>query len=137
MRHLMAWPISWTTFCRRCSFSLAAVWVFFFFFQAEDGIRDTSVTGVQTCALPIFGAPHAGGDRHGQPDRGRKAEQGHVLAERPGQGVQAAGVAVRPEDQGGRAGERGQIGRASCRERVEITEVAGSVTKKEWKTRTE
>src|SRR5437762_7928828 len=26
-----------------------------FFFQAEDGIRDTSVTGVQTCALPIFG----------------------------------------------------------------------------------
>src|SRR5437879_9663234 len=29
---------------------------FFFFFQAEDGIRDTSVTGVQTCALPILGA---------------------------------------------------------------------------------
>src|SRR5437764_3157823 len=28
--------------------------VVFFFFQAEDGIRDTSVTGVQTCALPIF-----------------------------------------------------------------------------------
>src|SRR5437763_10074273 len=28
-------------------------WIFFFF-QAEDGIRDTSVTGVQTCALPIF-----------------------------------------------------------------------------------
>src|SRR5437762_13308430 len=29
------------------------MFVFFFFFQAEDGIRDTSVTGVQTCALPI------------------------------------------------------------------------------------
>src|SRR5438093_1808196 len=28
--------------------------VAFFFFQAEDGIRDWSVTGVQTCALPIF-----------------------------------------------------------------------------------
>src|SRR5207245_8016214 len=28
--------------------------VFFFFFQAEDGIRDATVTGVQTCALPIF-----------------------------------------------------------------------------------
>src|SRR6185369_1282212 len=28
---------------------------FFFFFQAEDGIRDSSVTGVQTCALPIWG----------------------------------------------------------------------------------
>src|SRR5437764_7324412 len=27
------------------------------FFQAEDGIRDTSVTGVQTCALPISGSP--------------------------------------------------------------------------------
>src|SRR5438094_1274435 len=26
---------------------------FFFFFQAEDGIRDRTVTGVQTCALPI------------------------------------------------------------------------------------
>src|SRR3712207_6928651 len=26
-----------------------------FFFQAEDGIRDIGVTGVQTCALPIFG----------------------------------------------------------------------------------
>src|SRR5207237_5706203 len=26
---------------------------YFFFFQAEDGIRDSSVTGVQTCALPI------------------------------------------------------------------------------------
>src|SRR5258707_9067973 len=27
---------------------------FFFFFQAEDGIRDIGVTGVQTCALPIY-----------------------------------------------------------------------------------
>src|SRR5439155_14904592 len=29
----------------------------FFFFQAEDGIRDGHVTGVQTCALPISGYP--------------------------------------------------------------------------------
>src|SRR5688572_32122137 len=29
----------------------------FFFFQAEDGIRDLTVTGVQTCALPIFLPP--------------------------------------------------------------------------------
>src|SRR5215203_1000174 len=28
--------------------------IFFFFFQAEDGIRDIGVTGVQTCALPIW-----------------------------------------------------------------------------------
>src|SRR5258708_36371255 len=32
----------------------------FFFFQAEDGIRDDLVTGVQTCALPIFRARPAG-----------------------------------------------------------------------------
>src|SRR5687768_6804609 len=31
--------------------------VFFFFFQAEDGIRDVAVTGVQTCALPILALP--------------------------------------------------------------------------------
>src|SRR5207249_7374306 len=30
-----------------------------FFFQAEDGIRDRNVTGVQTCALPIYGQPAA------------------------------------------------------------------------------
>src|SRR2546422_6251220 len=28
--------------------------IVFFFFQAEDGIRDVAVTGVQTCALPIY-----------------------------------------------------------------------------------
>src|SRR2546425_3739586 len=32
----------------------------FFFFQAEDGIRDKLVTGVQTCALPISGPPIPG-----------------------------------------------------------------------------
>src|SRR5699024_11690447 len=32
--------------------------ILFFFFQAEDGIRDRNVTGVQTCALPIY-ADHA------------------------------------------------------------------------------
>src|SRR2546421_9308256 len=32
---------------------------FFFFFQAEDGIRDLIVTGVQTCALPILGSDAA------------------------------------------------------------------------------
>src|SRR5699024_7065241 len=30
------------------------VFIYFFFFQAEDGIRDRNVTGVQTCALPIY-----------------------------------------------------------------------------------
>src|SRR5256885_9476569 len=34
--------------------SVIVVYFFFFFFQAEDGIRDYKVTGVQTCALPIW-----------------------------------------------------------------------------------
>src|SRR4030066_2347587 len=37
-----------------------SVSVCFFFFQAEDGIRDSSVTGVQTCALPILFVNAAG-----------------------------------------------------------------------------
>src|SRR5205809_5261578 len=43
-------------------FTLYLIWFYvvcfsfsFFFFQAEDGIRDVAVTGVQTCALPISG----------------------------------------------------------------------------------
>src|SRR5205085_3167095 len=35
-------------------FFLFFYFFFFFFFQAEDGIRDLTVTGVQTCALPIL-----------------------------------------------------------------------------------
>src|SRR5216684_4344472 len=37
------------------------VFFFFFFFQAEDGIRDVAVTGVQTCALPILPERRSGG----------------------------------------------------------------------------
>src|SRR2546422_3201468 len=37
------------------------MWLIFFFFQAEDGIRDVAVTGVQTCALPI--SPGGEGNR--------------------------------------------------------------------------
>src|SRR5690349_24546965 len=40
----------------RSGVSIDVLWVFFFF-QAEDGIRDLYVTGVQTCALPISIAP--------------------------------------------------------------------------------
>src|SRR5256885_4123014 len=40
------WTLS--EYTKRCRF------FFFFFFQAEDGIRDYKVTGVQTCALPIL-----------------------------------------------------------------------------------
>src|SRR5699024_11220915 len=57
------------------------VCVLFFFFQAEDGIRDRNVTGVQTCALPIFIA--------GSTDS----------AHRPGNAVagQSTGELLRPE----------------------------------------
>ena len=37
------------------NFFLFYCFFLFFFFQAEDGIRDRNVTGVQTCALPIYG----------------------------------------------------------------------------------
>src|SRR5260370_17699971 len=36
------------------------MYMYVFFFQAEDGIRDSSVTGVQTCALPILNRRHRG-----------------------------------------------------------------------------
>src|SRR5258708_29543940 len=50
------------TFYRIFSFVfLISYCLFFFFFQAEDGIRDDLVTGVQTCALPIS---HLGNSRH-------------------------------------------------------------------------
>src|SRR5690606_10220220 len=58
--------------------------LFFFFFQAEDGIRDFHVTGVQTCALPISQAVQGGvGDGAGvahahQPDQARLAETAQV-----------------------------------------------------------
>src|SRR5436309_5004187 len=39
-----------------------------FFFQAEDGIRDFHVTGVQTCALPISGGAVRARPRHAVPD---------------------------------------------------------------------
>src|SRR5258708_21186957 len=42
-----------------CEVVCRATWrAVFFFFQAEDGIRDDLVTGVQTCALPIFARRH-------------------------------------------------------------------------------
>src|SRR3712207_6958712 len=56
----------------------------FFFFQAEDGIRDIGVTGVQTCALPIFG-DEAGQRLYPPGHRGGVAVQrrwaGHELGE--------------------------------------------------------
>src|SRR2546430_8843511 len=45
---------AWKRFCVFvCSVLSAIMVICIFFFQAEDGIRDLTVTGVQTCALPI------------------------------------------------------------------------------------
>src|SRR5690606_40371974 len=54
---------------------------FFFFFQAEDGIRDFHVTGVQTCALPICDrrAAAATGPRAAVRDRGGVELDAHGL----------------------------------------------------------
>src|SRR5256885_7817189 len=43
-----------------------------FFFKAEGGIRDYKVTGVQTCALPIYRRDVRG------PDRGARGQAGHL-----------------------------------------------------------
>src|SRR5438445_13143319 len=58
--------------------------LFFFFFQAEDGIRDIGVTGVQTCALPIScdprrrGSQGSGGPRGGAARRRYRSEERRV-----------------------------------------------------------
>src|SRR5690606_39822858 len=106
-------------------------------FQAEDGIRDFHVTGVQTCALPISGS------------RRRRLRtgcgcRGHALQRwkaRTGTLLLRGGVlpVLRPIDAHattlpGRAlvaAERAlEIGRASCRERVEVAVVGESLRQK-------
>ena len=69
-----------------------------FFFQAEDGIRDYDVTGVQTCALPIF-------------ERGLKGEIAEDFISGLKQLFEDHYIDVPDE-------KYDEIGRASCRERV-------------------
>src|SRR5207249_8761830 len=101
----------------------------FFFFQAEDGIRDRNVTGVQTCALPIFGPVD------GDPERLQQVVWNllsNALKFTPRGGC----VEIALERQDGLAriavsdtGE-GKIGRASCRERGEIADGGVSLNRK-------
>src|SRR5687767_15255593 len=60
-----------------------------FFFQAEDGIRDKLVTGVQTCALPISG------DRPGHRRRQRLGDGVYLRERRAGAGLPEDAVARR------------------------------------------
>src|SRR5258707_2358977 len=61
-------------------------WMYFFFFQAEDGIRDIGVTGVQTCALPILPARNRHELLHGTGGCGSVARSKAARAERCGAG---------------------------------------------------
>src|SRR3712207_7957109 len=89
---------------------------FFFFFQAEDGIRDIGVTGVQTCALPI------------SPGRLTAGQIGSIAAQHGAPGSLATAIAWQESGFNNgmlsSANARGimqvlpEIGRASCRERV-------------------
>src|ERR1041384_7716310 len=57
---------------------MCVLFFFFFFFQAEDGIRDKLVTGVQTCALPIWSDPDHPWFSSGLPHPSEKQEGGGV-----------------------------------------------------------
>src|SRR5438046_5995479 len=99
--------------------------MFCFFVQAEDGIRDWSVTGVQTCALPISYAGAADGNPPLERPRRRAARVRHRDRLRHPRRTLGAGRA-RTEARSARA----EIGRASCRERVWVAGVAVYVSQK-------
>src|SRR2546430_12460395 len=89
----------------------------FFFFQAEDGIRDLTVTGVQTCALPIFGAGSNGYLR--RPWWAMLAATAVLLVLLGGSAAPAeAATAASQVLATGLPDHSLKIGRASCRERV-------------------
>src|SRR5438093_4636660 len=80
-----------------------------FFFQAEDGIRDWSVTGVQTCALPISALV----------SRFARLARADPLPARPAPRTRRARAeAIAHELHAARTGAK--IGRASCRESVDL-----------------
>src|SRR5256886_12884476 len=93
---------------------------FSFFFQAEDGIRDLTVTGVQTCALPIY-PPGLCGPAQGPRPGGRVDREVHPAF--PGEHLlgphgafeEAAGLAWRSE-RGTRRSEERRVGK-ECRSR--------------------
>src|SRR5207302_7139851 len=63
---------------------------FFFFFQAEDGIRDFHVTGVQTCALPIYSIPGTNHDNRVNPVGGELSGAGLKIKRPPTGGLISA-----------------------------------------------
>src|SRR5256885_8441244 len=88
---------------------------YFFFFQAEDGIRDYKVTGVQTCALPILPRDAAAGDTQSNarpPTNDTRQTQCTNNFVNISKALDAISREVFSRKM------LGEIGRASCRERV-------------------
>src|SRR5438093_9533607 len=99
-----------------CFFFLL-LYFFFFFFQAEDGIRDWSVTGVQTCALPISARasdPTIRCRRAGRVRSGARARRGWRATSPPGPARTSPGGGAR-----GRSATRSEERRVGkeCRSR--------------------
>src|SRR2546429_1834209 len=89
----------------------------FFFFQAEDGIRDVAVTGVQTCALPISRPGHSR-----RPPRSQANHQESKAAKIPSEAAGRGGfgsrqlTAVLPSRACGSRSEERRVGK-ECRSR--------------------
>src|SRR5437016_8035561 len=105
--------------------------LFFFFFQAEDGIRDWSVTGVQTCALPIYVPLMPRAMIIGCVDQ--RVDPAHVLGLGLGEAIVIRNIGGRITPATLETMGMLKIGRASCRERVEISVVAVSIEEKKIK----
>src|SRR3712207_7612997 len=105
---------------------------FFFFFQAEDGIRDIGVTGVQTCALPISASCRNSSSACGTPWRWATPPASAAVRHETGPLTPIA-TSPRP-DSAGRRQRRGQIGRGACRGRGEMSVGGVSFKKKKRNT---
>src|SRR5690606_40981429 len=92
--------------------ALGGILVVFFFFQAEDGIRDFHVTGVQTCALPISPRVLA---TPSKPPSARSRRANGWQTWRPSKACTSGRRSIAAYTGSCRL----EIGRASCRERVE------------------
>src|SRR5690606_39395066 len=102
-------------------------WIRCFFFQAEDGIRDFHVTGVQTCALPIFAARalRIAEDDWRHAIAGVEGPETWSTPAYRAMPIELAGIGITASLELWRA-TGGQIGRASCRGRVDSPVVGGS-----------
>src|SRR5438552_18815109 len=98
---------------------------FFFFFQAEDGIRDDLVTGVQTCALPIFVSRRSSSPAiTARSTSARRSSCSVRSSPLPPSASCTPRAAARPN-------RLSEIGRASCREKVEVAVGDGALERKE------